>query len=329
MQYFLTHSGRWRHKRMVPRTASKLEKARIFFSIPCSMVNFSRLKLRVYCSYVAKLLNASPNDRVGLKIIELNRMPKRDLFDILFNCSLDCELIVERCLKKMLFKWPVLFARGEGSNRSSKVLSVGSRLRTTLRRVHNWNRRWFDFIARFDASRRREVDPNYWRERNDTSFAAFQLREHTVRLNAKVTSITHQAVAYETTNGTCDSVLRDVVVITATANSVPTSFSPELPARQLAALRQLNYDSATKIIRFRRRFGEEKGNCGGRSITDLRFSSSGTPRSAPRTGRRRCFWSTSSFCHSHPPMFYSGAKTAKSELNQIRQNNAQWFLLIL
>uniref|UniRef100_UPI0037E99CB6 L-amino-acid oxidase-like n=1 Tax=Semicossyphus pulcher TaxID=241346 RepID=UPI0037E99CB6 len=94
-------------------------------------------------------------------------------------------------------------------------------------------------------------------------------------VNSKVKRISHSdkgvIVSYQTGNQSSLTDLRaDIVLVTTTAKAALfMDFDPSLSINKMEALRAVHYDSSTKIIlTFSKKFWEEDGIRGGKSITD-------------------------------------------------------------
>ncbi|KAJ3590069.1 hypothetical protein NHX12_008026 [Muraenolepis orangiensis] len=105
----------------------------------------------------------------------------------------------------------------------------------------------------------------------------YQLLNATILLNSKVNLIDQSAgdnitVMYRDGRGSASlaSVTADYVLVTATAKAALfMDFRPPLSSHKMEALRSVHYTSSTKVIlSFSRRFWEEEGIRGGKSVTD-------------------------------------------------------------
>ena len=105
--------------------------------------------------------------------------------------------------------------------------------------------------------------------------AFLTILDSTLLLSARVKRISQSAtgvvVSYqERSQSSLTEVSADFVLVTTTAKAALfVDFQPPLSARKMAALRSLHYDSSTKVVlTFSRKFWEEDGIRGGKSITD-------------------------------------------------------------
>ncbi len=93
-------------------------------------------------------------------------------------------------------------------------------------------------------------------------------------------------------HNTLTSITADYVLVTATAKAtLLIDFKPPLSAEKMEALRSLHYSSSTKVVlSFSKRFWENDGIRGGKSITDLpsRFIHYPSPNFSGDTRRRCC-----------------------------------------
>ncbi|XP_063044856.1 L-amino-acid oxidase-like [Engraulis encrasicolus] len=96
-----------------------------------------------------------------------------------------------------------------------------------------------------------------------------------IHLNSPVTSIHHSADGVTVSYGhgpqcSLTDVAADAVLVTTTAKAaLYMDFQPPLSTAKMAAMRSVHYDSSTKILlTFHRRFWEDDGIRGGKSVTD-------------------------------------------------------------
>ncbi|KAF4104083.1 hypothetical protein G5714_015070 [Onychostoma macrolepis] len=105
--------------------------------------------------------------------------------------------------------------------------------------------------------------------------AFYTVLNATVFMQSKVQAITQTqdnvTVSYEHYDGTLTSITADYVLVTATAKAtLLIDFKPPLSAEKMEALRSLHYSSSTKVVlSFSKKFWENDGIRGGKSITDL------------------------------------------------------------
>ncbi|XP_063067337.1 L-amino-acid oxidase-like isoform X2 [Engraulis encrasicolus] len=105
--------------------------------------------------------------------------------------------------------------------------------------------------------------------------AFLSVLDSAILLNSPVTSIRQSAdgvtVSYRYgPHGALTDLAADAVLVTTTAKAaLYMDFQPPLSAAKMAAMRSVHYDSSTKILlTFRRRFWEDDGIRGGKSVTD-------------------------------------------------------------
>uniref|UniRef100_A0A8C2JIH0 Amine oxidase n=1 Tax=Cyprinus carpio TaxID=7962 RepID=A0A8C2JIH0_CYPCA len=107
--------------------------------------------------------------------------------------------------------------------------------------------------------------------------AFYTVLNATILKNSKVQAISQMqdnvTVLYEDCRNHCTltSITADYVLVTATAKAtLLIDFKPPLSAEKMEALRSLHYSSSTKVVlSFSKRFWEDDGIFGGKSITDL------------------------------------------------------------
>lgn len=107
--------------------------------------------------------------------------------------------------------------------------------------------------------------------------AFYTVLNATILTHSKVQAISQTqdnvTVSYEDwhNHNTLTSITADYVLVTATAKAtLLIDFKPPLSAEKMEALRMLHYSSSTKVVlSFSKRFWENDGIRGGKSITDL------------------------------------------------------------
>uniref|UniRef100_A0A673IK00 Amine oxidase n=1 Tax=Sinocyclocheilus rhinocerous TaxID=307959 RepID=A0A673IK00_9TELE len=107
--------------------------------------------------------------------------------------------------------------------------------------------------------------------------ALYTVLNATILTHSKVQAISQTqnnvTVSYEDrhNHGTLTSITADYVLVTATAKAtLLIDFKPPLSAEKMEALRSLHYSSSTKVVlSFSKKFWENDGIRGGKSITDL------------------------------------------------------------
>ncbi|XP_016300759.1 L-amino-acid oxidase-like isoform X1 [Sinocyclocheilus anshuiensis] len=107
--------------------------------------------------------------------------------------------------------------------------------------------------------------------------AFYTVLNATILKHSKVQAISQMqdnvTVLYEDwlNHGTLTSITADYVLVTATAKAtLLIDFKPPLSAEKMEALRALHYSSSTKVVlSFSKKFWEDDGIHGGKSITDL------------------------------------------------------------
>uniref|UniRef100_H3DA51 Amine oxidase n=1 Tax=Tetraodon nigroviridis TaxID=99883 RepID=H3DA51_TETNG len=103
--------------------------------------------------------------------------------------------------------------------------------------------------------------------------AFYQQLNATILLSSKVKAVDQSGggnvtVTYQDRRGS-GSLTADYVLVTPTAKATLfIDFRPPLSGDKMEALRSVHYASSTKVLSFRRRFWEEEGIRGGKSVTD-------------------------------------------------------------